>query len=132
MDDLEKLQELTVSVAKLETSMEFTLKQNEKLDAKLDLILVNINKSGSEREADLHSLKFALKKKINDSLHELKMYHDGDLKTINEHIERMKWAQWPSKYPKATAFIIVSVALTVFETAWGSRELIKEIVEFFT
>lgn len=128
---MKEIEEIKISVAKLETALEFTLKQNEKLDEKLDLVLVNINKLNSEREADLYTLRFSIKKKINESIAELKSYHDNDLAKIKVFVERTKWTLFPRLYPKATVTIAVLLLLSIIETFWEHRETIKEFLEYF-
>ena len=128
---MQDFDELNVSVAKLETALEFTLKQNEKLDQKLDLILLNIQKSSAEREADLYSLRFSIKKKIQDSIKELKEYHDADLLQIKTFANTAKWTLFPHKYPKVTLFIGTVLFINVLDTVWTHRTFVKQIIEFF-
>jgi hypothetical protein len=80
-------QNLEAKVARLEVHMEYQKENAEETKNDLTKILLAINRSNDEREADIISLKVSIKNKINDSVKPL----NTDLNKIKEETWIVSW-----------------------------------------
>jgi PleD family two-component response regulator len=87
----EQVQKLALLVATMEERVEGMKERDAEHSAKLDKLFGVLVKANSDREADMFTLKMSIKKKISESVGELKNYHDIDMDSIRKDVKVSAW-----------------------------------------